>query len=126
MLVRPEIKVVEWLNCQPRTSIWTTSVSVFEIRSGLETMPLGKNRAHKVDAFERFLANAIEQRIAVFDGASAENAAQVFAERQRNGRSGELRDTMIAGIVLANQAKLATRNIKHFEDLGNAVVNPWE
>jgi predicted nucleic acid-binding protein len=42
------------------------------------------------------------------------------------GRPGELRDTMIAGIVLASHAKLATRNVKHFEEIASSVVNPWE
>ena len=37
----------------------------------------------------------------------------------------ELRDTMIAGIVLAHHATLATRNTVHFEDLSVPVVNPW-
>jgi hypothetical protein len=33
---------------------------------------------------------------------------------------------MIAGIVLASHATLATRNVKHFEDIAAPVVNPWE
>jgi hypothetical protein len=37
-----------------------------------------------------------------------------------------VRDTMIAGIVLASHAKLATRNVKHFEEIAKSVVNPWE
>jgi predicted nucleic acid-binding protein len=32
---------------------------------------------------------------------------------------------MIAGIVLASYATLATRNVKHFEDIESSVVNPW-
>ncbi len=32
---------------------------------------------------------------------------------------------MIAGIVLASHAKLATRNVKRFEDIAAPVVNPW-
>jgi len=36
------------------------------------------------------------------------------------------RDTMIAGIVLASHATLATRNVKHFDDIAKSVVNPWE
>jgi predicted nucleic acid-binding protein len=32
---------------------------------------------------------------------------------------------MIAGIALAANASLATRNTKHFEDLSVPVVNPW-
>ena len=33
---------------------------------------------------------------------------------------------LIAGIVLANHATLATRNVRHFEDIAKSVVNPWE
>lgn len=33
---------------------------------------------------------------------------------------------MIASIVLAARAKLASRNVKHFEDIAASVVNPWE
>jgi predicted nucleic acid-binding protein len=32
---------------------------------------------------------------------------------------------MIAGIVLAHHAALATRNTQHFEDVPVSVVNPW-
>jgi hypothetical protein len=126
MLDHPEIIVAEWLNQQPHASVWTTSVTVFEIRSGLNTMPAGRRRTHKEDAFERLLAEIIERRIADFDSASAEHAAQFFAAGQPNGRPSELRDTMIAGIVLANHATLATRNVKHFADIAKWVVNPWE
>ena len=45
--------------------------------------------------------------------------------RKRDGLA-RLRDTMIAGIVLASHANLATRNVKHFEDIAASVVNPWE
>jgi predicted nucleic acid-binding protein len=37
-----------------------------------------------------------------------------------------MRDTQIAGIVIARRATLATRNVKHFADLKAEVVNPWE
>jgi predicted nucleic acid-binding protein len=46
--------------------------------------------------------------------------------RQKKGSSGELRDTMIAGIALARHATLATRNTRHFEGMSFPVVNPWD
>ena len=76
-------------------------------------------------SFERLLNEIIQQRIAHFDAAAAHEAAALMAARQNKGRSGELRDTMIAGITLASHATLATRNIKHFEDIPSSVVNPW-
>jgi len=48
---------------------------------------------------------------------AAEQSAELMASRQRMGRPVELRDTMIAAIVLARRATLATRNVAHFEDL---------
>jgi predicted nucleic acid-binding protein len=46
-------------------------------------------------------------------------------QRRRSGRDGELRDAMIAGIAVACDATLATRNLRHFADLPVPVVDPW-
>ena len=126
MRPKPEEGVLRWLDQQPRASIWTTSVTVFEIRFGLETMPAGKRRTAFMVSFERWLAEVVEQRIAGYDESAARRAAELAAERQRRGRPGELRDTMIAGIVLASHATLATRNVKHFDEIASSLVNPWE
>jgi len=126
MLPKPDERVTRWLDQQPRTSIWTTSVTVFEIRFGLETMPDGKRRAALMASFERWLGEVVQQRVAGYDEAAARRAAELAADRQRRGRPGELRDTMIAGIVLASHAKFATRNVKHFVDIAPSVVNPWD
>ena len=117
--------IVRWVNLQPATSIWISSVTIFEIRFGLQAMPPGKRQAAMAAGFERWLAGVVEGRIAGFDEAAAERAAELAAARRRTGRPGDLRDTMIAGIVLANHATLATRNVKHFEDIAKWVVNPW-
>jgi hypothetical protein len=121
----PDKPVITWLDKQLPTSIWTTSVTVFEIRFGLQTMPLGKRRTELVQAFERVLADKIEGRIAALDAAAAQLAGDLMVILHKKGRPGDLRDTMIAGIVLACQATLATRNTSHFEDLSVPVINPW-
>jgi predicted nucleic acid-binding protein len=125
MAVRPDDRVMSWLDAQPRASIWTTSITVFEIRFGLETMPQGKRSSAFIAGFESWLSTVVQERIAIYDETAARRAAELAAERQRRGRPGELRDTMIAGVVLANRAKLATRNVKHFADIAGSVVNPW-
>ena len=126
MLPRPNVNVVRWLDRRPYASIWTTSITIFEIRVGLENMPHGKRSAALSDRFERWLVEVAEQRIAVYDESAARAAADLAAARQKRGHAGEFRDTMIAGIVLANHATLATRNVRHFEDIAKSVVNPWE
>lgn len=120
----PETVVVAWLDQQARSSIWTTSITVFEIETGLGTMAAGKRQSAVSQLFE-WILNSIDHRIAVFDEEAGRLAANLMAFRQKKGRIGELRDTMIAGIVLARRATLATRNVTHFADISATVVNPW-
>jgi predicted nucleic acid-binding protein len=124
MRAAPDVPVITWLDRQPRTSIWTTSITVFEIRFGLQIMSAGKRRTLLFQAFEVMLEKLVRQ-IASFDDTAARQASDLMAYRQKKGRSGDLRDTMIAGIVLARHATLATRNTAHFDDIAARVVNPW-
>ncbi len=124
MLPRPEEKVIAWLDRQPRSSIWTTSVTVFEIRFGLQTMPTGKRRDIYTEAFDHLLAR-IDHRVAPFDYEAAQYASALMASRKLQGRPREARDTMIAGIVLSRHATFATRNIRDFDDVSATLVNPW-
>jgi len=117
--------VVHWLDKKPRTSIWTTSVTILEIQFGLQVLPAGKRRSLLIKAFETVLVEEMGRRVAPFDTIAAQHAAELMALRQRKGRPVELRDTMIAGIVLACHATLATKNTPHFEDLSIPVINPW-
>ena len=120
----PDRTVVTWLDAQSRTSVWTTSITVLEIRYGVQIMAAGRKRSRLSEAFETLL-ESMGHQIASFDDDAAVHAANLMAARQRKGRPVELRDTMIAGIVLARHASLATRNGAHFEDLTVPVLNPW-
>ncbi len=120
----PEAAVVAWLDKQPRISVWTTSITVFEIRFGLQILPAGKRRNALTMAFEELLLK-INQRVIPFDAGAARLASELMALRHRRGKPVELRDTMIAGIVLTHKATLATGNTAHFEDLSTPIVNPW-
>ena len=121
----PDKQVVAWLDKQPRTSIWTTSVTILEIRFGLQILPAGKRLSWLLQAFDTVLAEKIGRRVAPFDTAAALLAGDLMAIRHKKGLPGELRDTMIAGIVLACHATLATRNTPHFRDLSIPIINPW-
>jgi len=119
----PDTRVIAWLDKQSRTSVWTTSVTMLEIRFGLQIMATGQRRSRLLEAFET-LIEKMGHRVAPFDDEAAAQAADLMASRQRKGRPVELRDTMIAGIVSARHATLATRNLFHIKDLSVPVVNP--
>ena len=125
MRVQPDRTVMRWLDQQPDSSIWTTSITVMEIRYGLQIMPAGKRREKMTEELAAVLRDEIGERYAVFDVAAAQQAAELMASHRTRGRTVDFGDTMIAGIALATRATLATGNAAHFADLSVPVVNPW-
>jgi predicted nucleic acid-binding protein len=125
MRAEPDPAVLIWLDRQPDSSIWTTSITLMEIRYGVQSMPAGRRRESMTQAFEAVLKEEIEHRYASFDPAAAQQAADLMALRKAKGRPVDFRDTMIAGIALSTRATLATRNTAHFTDLSVPVINPW-
>ena len=125
MQSKPDPMVVSWLDEQPAESIWITCITLFEARFGLALLPDGKRRRLLETRFSQLLEEDLEGRVLLFDPPSAERAAELAARRQRSGRIVDMRDTFVAGIVLARKATLATRNTRHFTDLSTDVVDPW-
>ena len=117
--------MVAWLDRQPAESVWITSITLFEARFGLALLPTGRRRQTLEAAFARLLNEDLENRVLDFDSAAATGAASVAAERQKAGRPVDMRDTQIFGIALARRATLATRNVRHFDNLKVPIVDPW-
>lgn len=117
--------VVAWLDAQPPESIWTTAVTVFEIRFGLEILADGRRRKALEEAFARALEEDFDGRVLPFDQMAAEAAAIIAARQREAGRPIEIRDVQIAGITAARKATLATRNTRHFEGTGITLIDPW-
>jgi hypothetical protein len=84
-----------WFDDQSRTSVWTTAISLLEIRFGVERLPIGRRRTALELALERTVVLDLDARILPFDSAAASETAILMAERQRRGRAGDLRDSMI-------------------------------
>jgi|SRR5271165_741233 len=122
----PEPPVIEWLDRQAAESIWITSITLFEARFGLALLPKGRRRLALEAAFDKLMVEDLEGRVLDFDQPAAEAAALLAARRQHDGMTVDMRDTQIAGIVIARRAKFATRNVRHFSDLNVEVINPWE
>jgi predicted nucleic acid-binding protein len=125
MLRTPDPVVVAWLDDQPAESVWTTAITVFEVRTGLELLQPTKRRQQLEEAFSQLLERDLTGRVHAFDQSAAINAGTIAAEQRRTGRPAEIRDMQIAGIAKARRAALATRNRRHFHELGIDLVNPW-
>ena len=121
----PDRDVVAWLDQQAPESVWTTSITVFEIRLGLALMDAGARQLQLTAAFETLLAEDLTGRVLNFDSVAAARTAILIADLRRTGRSIEFRDGMICGIALARRAGIATRNVRRFEPTPASIINPW-
>jgi predicted nucleic acid-binding protein len=121
----PDLAVMAWINPIARESIWITTISIFEIRYGIEQLVVSRRRKRLDDAFDLILEAGFPNRVLSLDERAAVAAASIAAGRKQAGRPAEFRDTLIAGIVVSRRADLATRNVRHYDDLDIKVINPW-
>ena len=121
----PDKRVIAWLDDQPSESMWTTSVTVFEVRFGLELLADGRRRRQLEAAFTTALDEDFEGRVLPFDQNAADAAGAIAAQQRKHGQTVDVRDAQIAGIVATRKATLATRNLRHFEGLGLRLIDPW-
>jgi predicted nucleic acid-binding protein len=121
----PDEAVMSWLDSQPPESMWTTSISVYELRFGVELLAVGRRRQLLDEALTKALEDDFDGRVIPFDVAAAQAAGRIGAARRQLGRTIEVRDVQIAGIAIARKATICTRNIRHFEDLGIDLIDPW-
>ena len=88
-----------------RGTLSTTTITAFELRRGART-----ERA--LGAVELLLAQMAE--VVPFDDAAAAEAAAVYRELAPSGKIIGKADLYIAGICIASDAQLVTRNVREY------------
>ena len=125
MRANPDPAVLAWFDRQDPALIWTSAITVFEVRFGIARLPAGARRDWLAMTFETILGVDLGGRVAAIDRAAAEAASALAARMEARGRSGEVRDLMIGGVALARGASVVTRNARHFDDPALRVIDPW-
>lgn len=121
----PKRSVVDWLNGQETAALYLSTITLAEIGYGLHIMPDGKRRRSLEDRFEKFIADAFDQRILAFDLGAARAYGDVMGRRKTLGRPMSILDGQIASIARANHFAVATRNVDDFEECGLSLINPF-
>jgi toxin FitB len=125
MRARPEPAVSAWLDRQLESELWTTSVVVAELLSGIDMMPEGRKQRVLREAVEGMIAEDFRDRILDFDLSAARHYGQVLATRRKVGHPIREFDAQIAAIARVHGADLATRDIDDFVACGLTVIDPW-
>jgi hypothetical protein len=121
----PAPEVLSWLRSIPPRQLWTCTVVIAELFSGVDLMPSGKRKQLLRDKMEQLVSTLFAGRILSFDLAAAEAYGSILMARQAMGRPIDEMDALIAATALTNGFALATRNIHDFEHCGIQLVNPW-
>lgn len=121
----PDPTVLAWLAARNPLDLATTTITLAEIRRGIMRLPDGRRQRSLEDRFAAFIGDAFAGRLFAFDEAAAYSCAAASAARERAGLHVDAVDMMIAGIVKAQGAALATRNVADFGECGFALVDPW-
>ena len=124
MRTTPAPAVLAWLRQTSSTGLYTTSVTVAEIRYGIARLPDGRRKHDLHQAADEIFA-AFPRQILPFDLAAAIAYADVIAGREQSSNPISGFDGQIAAICRSQAATLATRNTKDFIDTGVSLIDPW-
>jgi len=126
MRATPNQSVVNWIEYQSRSTLFTTTITKAELLYGVSLLPDGKRKLETKTAIIEIIDIDLHGKVIDFDNESAGLYAEIASSRKKSGRPISQFDAMIAAITKSKSAKLATRNVKDFVDCGIDVINPWE
>ena|SRR5438105_2039872 len=106
---------------QHRGEIGISTLTLAEIRRGIELRSEGKIRK-KLETAYRFILEDYRGAIFAFDEGAAAEWGRLMAESRNHPLPYD--DSLIAAIARSCSLKVLTRNIKHFP--GCITINPWD
>jgi len=124
MRAMPHVHVEGWVRTVPPAMVYTTAVTLAEVRFGIARLPTGRRRDLLGDAADDVFTTFAD-RVLPFDAAAAGHYADVVVEREHAGAPIAGFDAQIAAICRSRRSALATRNTDDFSRLGLSLIDPW-
>lgn len=123
---RPDPAVVEWVDAREQAELAITSITVAEVHYGIARLDHGARKSRLAAAFGELLGSDFAGRVLPFGREAAEAYGALVAHRDSLGAPIAMADAQIGAICASRGARLATRDVRGFADLGFEVQNPWD
>jgi hypothetical protein len=120
----PAPVVRDWVRARCGKELYPTSITLAEIRHGIERLPAGRRR-DLLEATTNDVFAAFKDQVLPFDATAAAHYSIIVTHREHAGLPIDGFDAQIASICRTHDAALATRNRKDFHDTGIDVIDPW-
>jgi predicted nucleic acid-binding protein len=124
MRAAPDARVQSWASEVPPDLIYTTSVTLAEVRFGIARLPAGRRR-DVLGAAADEVFDAFADRVLPFDVSTANVYADIVVGRAKAGAPISGFDAQIAAVCRVHRAALATRNTEDFTRFGLELIDPW-
>lgn len=124
MKPKPDGRVEEWMAVQGAENLYITSISIAEMRYGVNILPEGRRKQALHEVLQRVLG-FYAMRVLVFDGHAARHYAEIAANAKLSGRTLPVVDGYIAAMAVAGGYAVASRDVGPFTAAGLEVINPW-
>ena len=125
MKAKPSAAVLQWLNEQPCQSLYTSSITIAEIKFGLSLLSKGRRRSQLEERFNSYIDQVFDGRILSFTPQEGDCFAQIMSHNKAIGHPMSFADGQIAAIARTALASPATRNIKDFAHCNLELINPF-
>lgn len=121
---RPDPAVIEWLRAQRQETLFVTTLTLGELRKGVDRLPASAKR-HDLALWLAKLASAYSERFLPFDEESAMLWGSLCAACEGRGTPLPAIDSLIAACALRYGCTLVTRNEEDYRETGVPLLNPW-
>lgn len=121
----PDAQAMAWVGEQPRSTLFTTTLTQAELLYGIRLLSEGARRSALDDAVQGIFREDFAGQVLDFDADAADAYTDIAASRKLAGRPISQIDAMIVAIARSRGASLATRNVKDFVDCGVKLIDPW-
>jgi toxin FitB len=122
---RPNSGLLAWLGSVNEESTFISTVTITELRYGIERLPAGMRRSRLDGWLKNDLRLRFEGRILPVDIEVADASGRINARADLIGRPMETRDVFIAGTAEVHHLTLVTRNVADFQTALKSLLSPW-
>jgi toxin FitB len=122
---QPDTKVTAWISSIDERLLCLSTLTLGEIRKGIESLPITPRRLALEGWLELDLPDRFYGRILSVDDAVADRWGRMTASAASKKCELPVIEGLLAATALQHDLILVTRNTRDLQATGAAVLNPW-
>ncbi len=122
----PDPGVVKWVDSVDEEKLFLSSITIGEIKKGIEKLIVSDRREVLAEWLEDELLIRFKDKVLPIDTTVMLVWGKLVADLEKQGKPMPAIDSLLAATALQSGLTLVTRNEDDFAPCGIVLVNPWE